>query len=595
MDSTVSLEKSDDRFATVRAVPLPSSGASEEGGYCARSKPKRGAAFWLIFSAASTSVFLSALDASCVSTALPRIVADLDGEASFAWVGSAYTLASAAWLPLSGALAGTFGRQPIMILALSLFFLGSILCGEAINMNMLIAGRTVQGLGGGGILAMTEIIIADLVPLKERGLFMGITSLVWALAAAIGPPMGGALSQNVTWRWLFRINLPLTFIAICLVLAFLKLKVPSGSIMQKLRRIDWLGNALIAVSTCAATIALTRGGVEASWTAAQTLVPLILGLLGIIVFFVVEATCVAEPTIPFDLLSNRTSVAGFLTTFFHSVVATAIIFYMPVFFQACFGASPIQAGVDTFGLAFTIAPAALVGGVSAVLTKRYVPQNWIGWILLTIGTGILSLLRVDTPTASWVGFEILTAVGLGLIWTSVKFPILAPLPVSRNASAMALFTFSRTFAQTFGITIGSAILQNELMTRLPTAFLTLFPGGVDVSFGAIPYIPTLPSPIRDQVQDAFADSLSILWKVMLAFCFLGLLTSLMMREIELHEETDENWDLSASETEIEMKPHVRTPSSEAVETTPLTPLENDFDQGVIIIGPMYPYDQERSL
>ncbi|KZP00130.1 iron permease [Calocera viscosa TUFC12733] len=593
MNSTPSLIKGYEPATTVVLAQVSSHADSQRSnGPDQPTKQSRGAAFWLIFSAVCVTVFLSALDMTSVPTALPSIVADLDGESSFAWVGSAYTLAAAAWLPLSGALSTAFGRQPVVMAALILFFVGSILCGEAINMSMLIAGRTVQGLGSGGIIALSEIIIADLIPLKERGMFMGLTSLVWAFASAIGPPIGGAFAQNASWRWIFRMNLPLTFIAFCLVVAFLKLKMPSGSIAQKLRKVDWLGNALIAASTCAVTIALTRGGVEVSWTSAQTLVPLILGLIGLIGFFVYEANWASEPTIPFDLLSNRTSTAGYLTTFFHSVIATTIIFYMPIFFQACFAATPIRAGIDSFGLAFTIAPAALVGGVSAVLTKRYVPQNWIGWVIITIGTGLLSLLRPDTPTAKWVGFEVLLGVGLGVVWTSVKFPILAPLPVSRNASAMALFTFSRTFAQTFGITIGSAVLQNQLKSRLPAAFLAQFPGGVDVSFAAIPFIPTLPEPVRSQVQAAFADSMSTVWKVLLAFCFLGLFTALLMKEIELHGETDEKWDLSSQDAQTEMK---IAPRGRSTEVVALPSSELELEKGVIIIGPLSPYDEQRSI
>ncbi|KZT60147.1 iron permease [Calocera cornea HHB12733] len=584
MNSTVSLAKVYDP-TTVTVAHLPSRTSSP--GHLSNvnndsTKQKRRGAFWMIFIALCVTVFLSALDMSMVPTALPSIVADLDGESSFAWVGSAYTLAAAAWLPLSGALATAFGRQPIVIMALVLFFLGSILSGEATNMSMLIAGRTVQGLGSGGIMAMSEIVVADLVPLKERGVFIGLTSLVWAFASAIGPPVGGAFAENISWRWLFRINLPITFVAFCLVVTFLRLKMPSGSITEKLRKVDWLGNALVAASTCAVTIALTRGGVETPWTSAQTLVPLILGFIGLVLFLIYESKWASEPTVPFDLLSNRTSVAGYLTTFFHSIVATTIIFYIPIFFQACFGVTPIQAGVDTFGLAFTIAPAAVVGGVSAVLAKRYVPQNWIGWIIITIGTGILSLLRADTPTAKWVGFEIFLGVGVGIVWTSVKFPILAPLPVSRNASAMALYMFSRIFAQTFGITIGSAVLQNELKTRLPASFLAQFPAGVDVSVAAIPFISTLPEPLRFQVQEAFADSMSTVWKVMLAFCFLGLLTALFLKEIELHGHTDENWDLSSQDASTEM---TIAPGSVPVQLNVNPSLEVELEKGAASTGP----------
>ncbi|EJU06528.1 hypothetical protein DACRYDRAFT_113213, partial [Dacryopinax primogenitus] len=191
---------------------------------------------------------------------------------------------------------------------------------------------------------------------------------------------------------------------------------------------------------------------------------------------------------------------------------------MPTFFQACFAASPIQAGVDTFGMPFSIAPVAFLGRMSTVTMKRYVPQNWIGWCLICVGIGMLSILRPDTPTAEWLGFEVLTGCGLGIVWTAVRFPVIAPLPVSRNASAMAFFIFSRTFTETFSITIGSAVLQNQLSVRLPAGFLALFPGDVDVSFAAIPFIPTLPEPIQAQVKEAFADSMSVVWKLMLAFC-----------------------------------------------------------------------------
>ncbi|KZT60164.1 MFS multidrug transporter [Calocera cornea HHB12733] len=552
------------------------------------AKPKRGAAFWFIFGAVCVTIFLAALDTTDLPTAVPIIVNELgNGHSLFAWMGSAYFLASAAWLPLSGALADTFGRQPVLLSSLIFFFVGCVICGEAHSSGVFLVGRTIQGLGCGGILSLAEIIIADLVPLKERGAFMGLTGLTYSVATAMGPPIGGVFAQKVSWRWLFRIQLPLTFGAFCLVAYFLRLKVPPGSIQQKLRRIDWTGNALVCAATVAVSIALTRGGIEVPWSSAQTLVPLIFGLLGLIAFFVYEARWAANttvPTIPFDLLTNRTSVSGFLGTFWHSIVSVSFLYLMPAFFQACFGADPVQSGIDTLSYAFVIAPGAIVGGVSVVILKRYTPQIYIGWIIITVGVGLLSLEKATMPTARWVGFNLFVGFGFGILWTAIKFPILSPLPLARNGSALALFVFLRTFAQIFGITIGSAVLQNELQWRLPADFRTQFPGGAEFAIAAIPVIPQLPEPLQGQVKEAFAASMSTLWKVMLAFCFLGVASALLMREIPLHNETDENWDLSEGQ---EGRPDGQRGSDQHSREAEMEEGEEiEMDKGVVNIGPL---------
>ncbi|KAG8972869.1 hypothetical protein FRB90_010125, partial [Tulasnella sp. 427] len=282
-----------------------------------------GLQFWLIFIALMVSTFLSAIDLTSVSTALPTIVQDLHGT-EFAWVGSAFALGSTSILPLIGGLAQIFGRRPVVIGSLVFFALGSGLCGGASNMAMLIGGRTIQGIGGGGILAMTEIVVADLVPLRQRGTYMGVIGAVWAIASAIGPPIGGAFSQS-NWRWLFYMNLPLTAIAGILVWFFLHLKVPQDDLRSKMRRMDWLGNLFIIAGTTISVIALTWAGVKHPWSSYQVLLPLILGLVSIVAFFVYEAKVPIEPVVPWELVSNRTSFFGYLTVFLHGIVSTAII------------------------------------------------------------------------------------------------------------------------------------------------------------------------------------------------------------------------------------------------------------------------------
>ncbi|KAG8911339.1 hypothetical protein FRC00_006670 [Tulasnella sp. 408] len=498
--------------------------------------------FWMIFAAMMVSTFLSALEFTSVSTALPTIVQDLQGT-EFAWVGSAFALGSTAVLPLTGGLAQIFGRRPVVLGSLIFFALGSGVAGGAINMNMLIAGRAIQGVGGGGILSMTEIVVADLVPLSQRGAYLGAIGAVWAIAAAIGPPIGGAFSQT-NWRWLFYMNLPLTAIAMVLVWFFLRLKTPQDDFNTKMKRMDWIGNGIIILATTITVVALTWAGVKYPWASYQVLVPLILGLLLTVAFFVYEAKFAIEPVVPWELVNNRTAFFGYLGVFLHSIVATAVIFYLPVYFQASLGQGPIRSGVSFFGNSFLIPPAAIATGITVTVFKVYVPQNYFGWVMTSIGVGLLTTLKVTSPVGAWVGYQIIEGIGFGILYAAPQFPVLAPVKVTESAHALALFVFVRSYSQTWGVTLGGTILQNELKKKLPQAFLELFHGeGGEIAYAAIPKIKALAEPLKTEVRDAFAGSLRTMWFVMLAISLLGFTTVLGMKQLKMHEETDENWGL----------------------------------------------------
>ncbi|KIO20426.1 hypothetical protein M407DRAFT_220692 [Tulasnella calospora MUT 4182] len=498
--------------------------------------------FWLIFVALMVTSFLSAIDLTSVSTALPTIVEDLDGT-EFAWVGSAFALGSTAILPLIGGLCQIFGRRPVVIASILLFALGSGICGGASNMAMLIAGRTIQGMGGGGILATGEIVIADMVPLRQRGAYMGALGAVWGIASAIGPPIGGAFSQS-NWRWLFYMNLPLSAIALALVWFFLHLKVPQDDLRSKMSRMDWIGNMFVIVGTTLTVIALTWAGAKYPWSSYQVLVPLVLGMAFVIAFFVYEARVPVEPVVPWELVNNRTSFLGYATTFLHGIVATCLIFYLPVYFQGTLMQGPVKSGVSLFGLAFTVTPAAVACGATVAIFSIYRPQNAAGWALTTVGLGLLTLLKVDTPKAQWVGFQIIAGLGVGILYAAPTFPVLAPLPVRENAHALAFFTFVRSYSQTWGVTLGATILQNQLKIKLPKAFLDMFPAeGVEITYAAIPQIPGLPEPMGTEVREAFSSSLRVIWLTMIGLCALGLICVLGMKEIKMHEVTDEDWGI----------------------------------------------------
>jgi len=523
-------------------IPSPSSSMSEPASPVPSGTPK-GLAFWLSYIAVTVSVFLSALDLTGVATALPTITADLNGGDNFVWVGSAYALSSTAILPLSGSLADIFGRKPIMLICIVFFAVGSAIAGASHSMNMLIAARTIQGIGGGGIINLTEIVVSDLVPLAERGLYQGILGMVWSFACGIGPPIGGSFAEKASWRWLFYLNLPLTGIAFGLVLLFLRVRSPEGSMKEKLRRVDWLGNFIVIAGTTLAVTGLTFAGVRFPWDSVQVLAPLIIGLALIGVFILYEAKVPREPSIPWEILTDRTTLSGYAGTFINGITTISILYYIPVFFQACLGASPIRSGVDMLATALVIAPAGLSAGIMVQVQHKYRPANYVGWMLTVVGFGILSLLRADSSVGKWVGYQIIAAVGSGMIYAASIFPVLAPLSVERTASALAFYAFVRAFAQTWGITISSTILQNELKKKLPAAFVSQFPDGAEIAYAAIPLIGNLQEPLRTEVREAFALSMAVIWQTMIGISGAGIITVFFLKEIVMKDHTDEAYGL----------------------------------------------------
>ncbi|TFY54573.1 hypothetical protein EVJ58_g8782 [Rhodofomes roseus] len=455
------------------------------------------------YSHTSPSAYSDLHSQSAVSVALPTIVQELHGS-TFIWIGSAYTLAGTAFIPLGGGLAQIFGRRIVILASLAIMSLGSALCGSAKNMTYLIAGRTaVQGLGGGGISATTAIIISDLVPLRERGLFNGLIGIAWAMSSGIGPIVGGALAQSGQWRWLFYLNLPICGIAAVIMIVCLRVKTPPGTLGEKVRRVDWRGTLLIIAATTACVIGLTWSGIQYSWGSAAVLVPLILGLAGIVGFMTFESIVPDYPLVPRTLISTVTGVSGYMQTFVMPILMIGIIYYIPVYLQACKGASAIRSGVDVLSFSLVLAPVGLSGGAFTNSTGRYRPPMWLAWAALMLGI----------------------------------------VHVSQNGLALAFFMFLRNFAMVWGVTIGGTVLQNELQKHLPSSFAAQFPEGSAIAYATIPIISQLPEPLKTEVRTAFASSLKVVWEVLLGIAGLGLLSSLFMKGLPLHSTVDDEWGL----------------------------------------------------
>ncbi|RPD58543.1 MFS general substrate transporter [Lentinus tigrinus ALCF2SS1-6] len=524
----------------------------------------RGRPFWLAFVAVSMCTFVSALDFTAVPTALSTITADLRVTGDSIWIVVSYGIASAAILPLSGRFADAFGRKPVLLTAVVLYFVGSIVSGVASNVGTLIVGRTVQGMGGGAMLNLVQIIVADLVPLAERGTYVGMLACVWAVAAGVGALIAGSLARVAEWRLNFYLNLPLAAIAFFLVSFCVRLQRPAGSFGKKLSQLDILGNLIIISGTTLLVVGLTWGGMRYNWTDVHVLATLIPGIVLLGLFFMFECCLSIRPSIPLEAVDMRTTISGYIATFFHGVLTAALFYFLPIYLQTSKGLSALGSGLLLLPAALVVAMLAFVAGTLVKVLQVYRWANMVAGGFSLLGFGLLSTMTADASAAQWVGYQILAAAGLGLGFVATVFPVLAPVPVTHTASALSLFSFTRAFAQTLGVVTGTIILQSQLKSRLPSELNGFFTGHVELAHAAIPLIAGLADPLRRQVRVAFADSLKLVWDVMLGVSALGMLPGVLMREVRMERVTDDRYGLRTG-SGSEVQAHAQ--SSE--EKTPL--------------------------
>ncbi|KZV76656.1 MFS general substrate transporter [Peniophora sp. CONT] len=487
--------------------------------------------------------FAAYLEASVVSTALDTIAAALHAN-EVVWLGTSYSIAFTALLPLTGGLLDALGRKPIMFAGLVIFTVGSVLAGAAQTMEWLVGARSLSGLGAGVIGTSGMVVLADLIPLSKRGFFMAFIGVVMCMGIGFGPLIGGALSDAGQWRWCFFIVAPLLGAAAIVVLLFFHLPQPDGDIFKKLRGVDWIGTALVAGGTTAIIIGVTWGGVQAPWSSGRVIAPLVVGAVSMLAFFAYEFTWAKNPLV---VLSNRTSVSGYVQTFVLSIPYNAILYYLPIYYQAVLGATPTQSGIDLLSLTFTVPPTTIFSGIYISHFKSYRLPIWLGWILLTLGTGLLASLDANSGRGASIGYPAIIGVGIGLVFSSLQFPILAPLEVEMNARALSLHVFLRAFSQTWGIAIGGAVLQSQLVKRLPASVLPTDASKTQIAFALIPTIAQLPPSERDAVRVAFADSLSVAWWIMFGITCVGLVASFAMGNHKMAKKVDKKWQAKDGE------------------------------------------------
>jgi MFS family permease len=362
-----------------------------------------------------------------------------------------------------------------MITSLGVFALGSGIAGGAASASMLIGGRTIQGLGAAGINVLVEIIVCDLLPLRERGQFMGLIFLFFVLGAATGPFLGGILVDRVSWRWVFYINLP--FCGLCLILLFLFLRVQrpySGhSTKESLKKIDFLGLFILCGAISSMLYDLTYGGTRYDWSDASIIVSFVMGLFGIAMFFFYQFSPFCKhPAMPKALFGNRTSVA----TFMQLMVSYVPLYFLPVYFQAVQRVLPTRSRVQILPFSATFCVSGLFGGILVSKRGRSKGVHVCSFALQIVSLGTFTLLGRNSTMAVWVILQLICGWSLGMPTSSLLAAIQADIPDSLNAASTGAFAFTRSIGTIFSESVSAAVFGNRFdQLWLPLARCTTLP------------------------------------------------------------------------------------------------------------------------
>ncbi|PWY66365.1 MFS general substrate transporter [Aspergillus sclerotioniger CBS 115572] len=518
--------------------------------------PKTSIRFFAIIAALALSGLLTSLEATITSTALPTITADLGGADLYVWVVNGYYLTQTAFQPLFGQIADIYGRRWPMIISAVMFTLGSGLSGGASNINMLIAGRLIQGIGAGGINVLIEIIVCDLLPLRERGRYLGLMFGLIAIGTTLGPLFGGLIVQYSTWRWVFYLNVPIGGAAMVILYLFLRVKSDhTPDYWMRLKRIDWIGNTVFVLAMVSVLIALSWGGSQYPWSSFRIIVPLVMGFVGFGLFLLYEASpyCI-NPTMPLHLFANRTSGTAFGLTFLHSLSAISVMYFLPVYFQAVLAASPSRSGVDLLPTILFMIPAAITAGGLLSKLGRYRPIQHVGFALMIIGFGLLTLLHADATTGQWVGYQVLSALGTGLALPLLLPAVQASLTESDTALSTSTWSFTRSFGLIWGATIPTAAFNNRVNTLLgrvtDSAIAAQLADGKAYEQATKRFMDSITDPvIRAQVVSVYVDAIRTVWYVSMAFAGLAFLLVFVENEIPLRKELETKFSIEEKDGE----------------------------------------------
>ena len=480
------------------------------------------------------------------STAIPTITSDLNSAAGYTWIGGAYLLAKAAAGPIWTKSSDIWGRKPALLLSVIIFAVASVIAALSKDMQMLIAARALQGVAAGSLFQLVSVTISDLFSVRKRALYFGWMGAMWVVAGAIGPLVGGVLSEKLSWRWCFWINLPVCSLSFVMLLLLLDVHNPRTGLREGLEAIDWFGTVSMLAVTVLLLLGLNFGGGVFAWNSAQVISLIVVGTAMIAFFIFAEKRLAKYPLMPLDVFQTLSNNATFVVAFGHNMVNIGVEFYLPLFFQAVREASPLYSGLLLLPLVISAAVTDVISGMLISRTGRYRELTWSGAVLMTLGCGLFVLFWTDTPLAEIIGVQLISGIGVALLFQTPMLAIHSTVHQSDVASATASLGFLNSIATALSVVVGGVVFQNSMTARQPTLAATGLGSSIlealagDKAAANVNIVKTVMDATQHQaVQDAFAWSVRNIFIMYTCIAGVTVVASVFIKQKQMSTEHSE--------------------------------------------------------
>ncbi|RDW85410.1 MFS drug transporter-1 [Coleophoma crateriformis] len=492
-----------------------------------------------IFLACASVDLVALIDQTSLAAALSIVSSSLNAGTKASWIAGGYFITSTSFQLLYGRLSDIWSRKLVLLTGLAIFFIGSLASSLSQNVIQLIIFRALTGVGGGGLMTVAQIIVSDVVSLRDRGKYQGILGAVVAIANGIGPIIGGALAgiSTQSWRWIFRLNMPMTVITTICVVFFMPLKKVEGSWREKIAKVDFFGCGLTLAGSTLFILGLTWGGVDYAWDSAQVLSTIILGIAATAAFVLWQGYGTSFPLVPLHIFRSRMVNGACITMFINGWNFVVQVYYIPTFYQLAYGYSAVYSATLLLPLTLIQTLSSTLSGLIVTWRGRYRESILFGWMCWAVGLGLFSTLDANSGLGKQIGYAILTGIGVGQTLQPSLIAIQAGVEKENMAVVTGTRNFVRNLGSTVGLSVAGSIINNALTSGLSDVALNLTTEQVKaIRNDPASFLTSTAADqtLRDAVLAAYAHGFQTVFRVGASIAGLAMIVAaLLMPQIDL--------------------------------------------------------------